>query len=239
MKYSHRTVTIFLVAMFLIVGSGRSLAVEYPILARCTGESVRLREDPSTNAKIIGKVDLGFLYVLDETAVEGEVWYEVDHPTQKGTAWIFGKYVDIDYYLEGIAPETRLATRLAWQVRITFGDTLEKAHVLFGKPKKQSKTMTWIEGLGRRLPDITLTWPTHTAQYVDGGLTMVKVTKGSLPFGTFRIGDSASNVRDLLGEPSEDSEEGWLSYELAPVNTLSFKERNGKITAMEYISWFD
>ena len=235
MKYPHRSATIFLTAALLIVGSGRSLAAEYPILAQCTGESVRLREDPSTNAKIVGKMDTGPLYVLDETAVEGEVWYEVDHPTQKGTAWIFGKYVDIDYYLEGVTP----AIRLAWQVRITFGETLEKAHALFGKPQKQNKTMTWIEGAGQKLPDITLTWPTHTAQYVDGGLTMVRVTKGSLPFGSFRIGDSTSNVRDLLGEPSEDSEEGWLSYELAPVNILSFKERNGKITAMEYISWFD
>lgn len=225
---------VFLTLLLLLVEAGAVSAVEYPIPASCAGENVRLREDPSTEAKIVGKMSYDDLYVLSETSVNGEVWYEIDHPTQKGTAWIFGKYVNFNYK-EDITP----AIRLSWQIELTFGTSLEKARLLFGKPTKENKKMTYIEGAGEKLPDITLTWPTHTAQYVGDGLTLIRVTKGTMPFGSIRIGDPVSKVTDLLGAPGEESEENQLSYEVNTVQYLTFMEKDGKISTMEYTSWFD
>ena len=232
---SHRMAGLLLGTLLLLLAGSAALAAEYPILAECTGEGVRLREDPSTEAKIVGKLDsYDRIYVLDETSVNGETWYEVEHPVQKGTAWVFGKYVNLDA-VEDITP----LLRLSWQVELTFGTSLEKARLLFGKPQKEAKKMTYIEGAGRKLPDVTLHWPTHTAQYVDDGLTLVRVTKGTMPFGSIRIGDPVSKVTDLLGKPAEDSEENQLSYEVAVVHYLTFTEKDGKVAAMEYSSWFD
>lgn len=235
MEHAFRKPAVLGVILLLLFARAGE-ATEYPIMALCTGESVRLREEPSTEAKIVGKVDGASLYVLGETSVDGQVWYEVDHPTQKGTAWIFGKYVDLSYY--GSDEDFTPTVRLRWKVEMAFGSTPDKARSLFGKPQKESAKKTWVEGAGRELPDITLTWPTHTAQYVEGGLTNVKVTKGTMPFGSFRIGDPAEGVKDLLGEPTED-EAGVWGYDFGSVQWLLFTVKGGKIAAMEYSSWFD
>lgn len=232
---SHRRAGFLLGTLLVLLVGSAAVAAEYPILAECTGDNVRLREDPSTEAKIVGKLDnYDYVYVLDETSVNGETWYEVEHPVQKDTAWVFGKYINLNF-MEDITP----LLRLSWQVELTFGTSLEKARLLFGKPQKENKTMTYIEGAGQKLPDVTLHWPTHTAQYLNNGLSMIKVTKGTMPFGSIRIGDPVSKVTDLLGKPGEDSEENQLSYEVAVVRYLTFTEKDGKVAAMEYSSWFD
>ena len=87
---------------------------------------------------------------------------------------------------------------------------------------------------------MTLTYPTHTARYVDGRLMEVKVTKGELAFGPLQIGNPAEAVTDLLGEPDGEGE-GRLNYSegLAPVESLSFTVKDDQIAAMEYSCWFD
>lgn len=230
----RRFIGIFLAAGALLLWAGIAGAeTEYPVLSQCTGEGVRLREDPSTEAKIVGKVDYETLYAVGETSVEGEVWYEVLHPTQTGTAWIYGKFLDVNYF-KNITP----AQRLTWKIALTFGCNEARARSLFGRPQKEKRTMTFIEGAGEKLPDVTLTYPTHTAQYVDDILKNVTVAKGTMPFGPFRIGDPASGLADLMGEPGDTSEGQW-SYELGPVEYLTFKVKDDRIAAMEYSSWFD
>lgn len=51
--HARNPFVVFLTILFLLGGAGAVSAVEYPIPASCTGENVRLREAPSTEAKIV------------------------------------------------------------------------------------------------------------------------------------------------------------------------------------------
>ena len=66
---------------------GTAYAEKFPDLGKCIGNGIRLREEPDTKSEIIGKINNGDLFVLlDVKKVNGEKWYLVDHPTQKGSA---------------------------------------------------------------------------------------------------------------------------------------------------------
>jgi hypothetical protein len=65
------------------------IAVEQALV---TGNSVNLREGPSTNYGRIGAVSEGDTLVLTGL-VDGE-WIEVQHPTNGGKAWMYGAYLE-------------------------------------------------------------------------------------------------------------------------------------------------
>ena len=122
---------------------------EFPTLGRCNGNGVRLRADTDTKSTILGKLDDGdIVVVLDETLAHGDTWYEVDHPTKNGKAWVFGKY------LEAVYEESYQANpkhQLIMNVYLTFGMTPEKAIALSGKPKDLARVLDdWIEHPARR-----------------------------------------------------------------------------------------
>lgn len=212
-------------------------AEDYPTLGWCTGNAVRLRDEPSTgkDSKIIGKVnDVDLLIVLGETSVDGDTWYEVERPKQKGTAWIFGKYVATD---EGDAVGTP-AYNMAVRIRMTFGQTPEKAKALLGKPRKETKGKFWFEPGAQNLTRAILEYPDFKLEYVQDQLRHVNVSGGMTPFGDIRIGDRMERVRDVLGPPSEEGNEGW-SYEVSPVERILFEERGGKVHMMTWDEYLD
>lgn len=178
-----------------------------------------------------------YFSLLNRRVVDGSLWYELDHPSRNGTAWIFGEYVDISH-LEDV--EFTAARHMAEQIFVTFGRNLAKARILFGEPLKIVRKMVYVEGAGEELPDVTFIYSTHTARYVDGNLMAVTVKQGGLPFGSLRVGDLAVKVRDVLGEPDSLEEEKW-SYNqgMGPVEEIWFTVRNDRIFAMEYMTWFD
>ncbi|MBR2209563.1 MAG: SH3 domain-containing protein [Synergistaceae bacterium] len=62
----------------------------------CTGNYVRVREEPNTDAKIFGRVHKGDkLALLYETKYGNQHWYEVVNPFGAGTARISAQYVQV------------------------------------------------------------------------------------------------------------------------------------------------
>ena len=62
----------------------------------CTGDYVRVREKPSTDAEIFGRVHKGNkLTVVGNRSVNNQLWYEIENPFGDGTAWISASYVKI------------------------------------------------------------------------------------------------------------------------------------------------
>lgn len=194
-------------AAALVLAAGAEGEGQYPTFGMCTGENVRLREAPdtSTNSNVTGRLnDLDRFVVVGETAVDGAVWYEVEHPDKKGTAWVFGKYVDT-YKGDGLGTPA-----FAMQVRIaqSFGLTPARARVIFGAPKEKKEEKFWFEPGAMDMVRVVLTYPTHRAEYLDGTLQRVDVTTGTMPFGEVRIGDPETKLHDLLGPPTERTRTG-------------------------------
>lgn len=95
---------------------------DYPVPGRCIGDGVRLRAEPAAEAEVVGHVDReDFLYVLSERLVDGETWYEVDHPARPERVWISGRYLETDR-----AGHVSPAHALVWRVELDFGATLVK-----------------------------------------------------------------------------------------------------------------
>lgn len=111
--------------IFLLIFCGTAYAENFPDLGECTGNNVRLREEPDTESEIVGKVNKGDVFVmLDAKKINGKKWYLIDHPTKKGSSWIFGKYVKKfhEVHYSKLTP-THI---LAMQLRLDYGMTPEK-----------------------------------------------------------------------------------------------------------------
>ncbi len=110
--------------LLLLLFCGSAYAAKFPEMGICTGERVRLRQSPGTKGKILGVVepDRNRFVILGETRADGMKWYKIDHPTEKGTAYIAADYVKI----------TPVGNVFA-EVRLTFGVYPEKTRALIGK----------------------------------------------------------------------------------------------------------
>ena len=89
---------ILLTLAILIFTTQTAFAVNYPHTGYCTGNYVRLRDNPGTEDTEVleGRLfDGNLVILLDEVFVDGDKWYEIDYPFGEGTAWIFGKYIEI------------------------------------------------------------------------------------------------------------------------------------------------
>ena len=197
----------------------------YPDTGFCVGNSVRLREDPDTEAEIVGRLNEGDrVIVLGEASVDGEKWYSLDNPTQEGTAWAFGKYIDTYKGYETGTPVYNLYI----QILLNFGITPEKAKVLLGDPDQELE-----DG-----PLDILEYPDLQLQYREKRLNRVEVWKSGLAFGGFQVGDPASKLNDALGEPLS-KENGTWHYEGDPRTVLLFEVENDEITRMTWEELID
>ena len=225
---------ILLTLAILIFTTQTAFAVNYPHTGYCTGNYVRLRDNPGTEDTEVleGRLfDGNLVILLDEVFVDGDKWYEIDYPFGEGTAWIFGKYIEnYEGEIDNI-PEYRFIL----QVYQDFGTKPEKAKSIFGKPKKSSKRTFYWEPAGRNVEEETLEYPKLTLNYIDGRLQGVEITgKGSnLRFGKIRVGDDTSKLQEEFGEPAEKYDNSW-EYEIAGGLIFEFYIRNGEIYKMSY-----
>ena len=175
-----------IVVLWLMLLCSVSYGAEYPELGVCDGDNVRLREDPGTDGKIIGRADLGTRFViLGEAYVDGQKWYEIDLPTKEGSAYISARFVNYGWYY-GINTGKDFV-----EVRLTFGIYQEKAHALFGK--------------GRKDEFGNLVYPGFTLRYDDEvvpTIQQVEITKRGHALAGIQVGDSMKNLLEL-GMPED------------------------------------
>ncbi|MBR1486454.1 MAG: SH3 domain-containing protein, partial [Synergistaceae bacterium] len=173
----------------------------FPTLGRCTGNSVRLREDPSTESEILGKLNMNdFVVVIDKFVTDGETWYEVDHPTEVGSAFIFGKYMEA-VYLENY--QDNPLHKMIMNLYMTFGMTPEKALKISSRPKSQNRETVGSDSIER----VNLDYGSYRLEYLDNTLTGVNITKGKKIFygalgNEIKIGSDADDVIDAFGQPN-------------------------------------
>lgn len=207
----------------------------FPTWGICTGDYVRMREDPDTKAAVLEPHRLHRdqrVIVLDETLTHGDTWYEIDHPSEIGTAWVFGKYIEAameEEYQED--PMRQLLVKL----NLTFGSSPEKARALFGKPVKQKRESI---GSDDDITRVTMSWRGHDVEYLNGSLTGVSVTKGDTPFGDIRLGDSVEELEKALGRPGDATDENW-TYQPGEMDYITFRLEDGKVVEMGYQYYYD
>ena len=172
--------------LWLVVLCGTAWGAVYPELGACTGTNVRLREDPGTDGRIVGKVeDRRHVFVLlGEAWVDGQKWYEIELPTQEGTAYISARYVNYGWYYNKPTGKEFV------KVRQTFGIFPEKAEALFGKAKRDKFGNLNYDGLILRYDDEDM-------------LHQVQIEKRGYALAGIRVGDPLTKLYDL--DMSEDA----------------------------------
>ena len=213
-----------IVVLWLAALCGSSWAMQYPELGVCTGDNVRLREDPGTEGKVIGRADVGTQFiVLDEVYIDGQKWYEIDLPTKEGTAFIIARYVN-GWYNNGDIPVGEVCA----EVRLKFGITPEKTRALFGKPESAQGQDEFTR----------YKYPGLDIHFESGTLSYVEIRRRGYPLHGFEVGDDAGKLTSL-GMPDDAIDaEGW-TYESATGEQIFFSfggGRNGE-TIIESITW--
>lgn len=220
--------------------------VEYPTLGECTADSVRIRTSPSTNAKIIGKLnEYDKIIILDKIKSGKDVWYEVDNPASNEEAYVFGKYLAPAYRQEF---QQSQAAKILTDIRLTYGTTPEKMLLLLGHSPKIKR---W-DNDGIRF--LTADYGDYRALYYEGSeeipsrLKSLEVKNGGKSFGKLHIGDSINKLRKELGDPENENENLWeynfylYGYAYGTVDELvdacifRFTLNDGKISRMYYYS---
>ncbi|MCR4819003.1 MAG: SH3 domain-containing protein [Fretibacterium sp.] len=207
----------------------------FPAWGFCTGDYVRIREDTDTKSEILGRLHTNQrVIVLDETLAHGDTWYEIDHPTEMGSAWVFGKYIqamELEEYQE--KPLRQLLVKL----NLTFGISPEKARALFGKPVSQKREVIGSDPEGK-ITRVTMSWRGHEVEFLNGNLTGVSVTRGNTPFGDIHIGDSVDKLEEALGKPKNSEDESW-TYQPGEMDFITFRLEDGKVVEMGYQYYYD
>jgi len=209
----------------------------FPDLAMCRGNKVRLRENPDTNSKIIGQLNENTTFILlDAKEVNGEKWYLIDHPSKKGSAWIFGKYVEKYYKFKDC--DYTPAHEIAMQLRLDYGITPEKTRALLGKPLK---TLKDAHGnfAGLKYKDYDL----YYEHYDDSGYNIKQIQvgygddegKAKGNFGPIKIGDDKTKLFKIFGNNIRD-EENFVNVDLPSGEVMYFNfDENNKISSMNWM----
>ena len=226
-----KRITILAAVCSLFLAGTACGSIDYPTLGYCTGKNVRLRDNPGTHyTNVISKANNGDEFiVLGERRVNGDMWYAVDHPSGQGTLWIFGKYLDIYDADKFDSP----AFRLAMKIRQDYGLRPAKAREILGQPKRSQRERFFFDPAQKMITEETLSYEGLTLRYIDGSLQDVSVTKKGHAFGRLKIGDTRQMVTAVLGSPAQD-EADMLSYEVSPVETFTFRFKDGELVAMTW-----
>ena len=202
--------TLAIMILCLIISSAYGEArvfVDYPTLGECTGNDVRIRSKPNTNAKILGKLnEYDRVIVLGKVKSGKDTWYEIEHPTEKGKAYVFGKYLVPAYRQEyQRSPQAKM-----WiNMQMTYGQKPEKISALLGNPRKNTRNNVYgISFVTCEYGDYRVLYVDNT-EYVKGYLKGIDVKRGSTPFGNIHIGDSTRKLRRELGDPDDENDSSW------------------------------
>ena len=218
-----------IVVLWLMILSGCAFGVEYPELGVCIGDNVRLREDPGTDGKIIGRADTGTQFViLGETYVDGQKWYEIDHPTKKGSAYIIAKYTNYGWLHgnNGVIPTGKDFI----DVRLTFGIYPDKARALFGKGTKDEFGNLVYSDFTLRYDDEAMP-AIHQVQINKRGYAVAGVQVGDTIKNLLRLGMPEYIITDIEeiqnSEPDDDEPvdgpEGWTYRNEATEEEIFFQ----------------
>ena len=180
--------------------------VSFPGLGECNGTYVRYREDPNTEAEIIGRLNThDRVIVLSQTAVEGEIWYEIEDPKSDRIAFVYGKYIE-PVFMEQV--QRGKSYSLMVEILQNYGITKEKAEEYYEGPRVKTR-------------------------YTDGTLTYVEASRNGCSFGEISIGDDREKVEEVLGRP-DDNKNDILEYEIDLDTFLSFYIEDGKVVKMTF-----
>ena len=178
----------------------------FPTLGICTGSSVRYREKPDTEAKI-----LGMLNIPDRVVVRGKkdadngVWYEIEDPKADKTGYVFGTYIAPVF---DETSQKKATVKMIVKILQQYGITPEKGKLYSGPAVKADYNHNDF------LAEV----------YADG--------KGC-SFGNIRIGDSTAKLQEVLGSPDVKNISEW-EYRIGINTILSFRFKDNKITRMMY-----
>lgn len=196
-------VVVILAVCSVCEANGRFVAL--PAIGMCTGDYVRYRAQPNTEAEIWGRMHKGEKVVVESrTSVNGETWYEIlPHDTQD-VAFISGKYMT-PCYDEDV--QRSPAGRLIPEIHTTY---------------------YFYDDYNDDGPEIECT-------YRDDWLVRVEIWDTENSFGDVHVGDKVSKLKQILGEPDELSGSKYIYiYSAGDYATFTFKIADGKITRMIY-----
>ena len=204
-----RKVCVILLAVLMscTVCEARGRFVTFPAVGMCTGTYVRYRMDPGTDGEPFdGRLNTGDrVIVIGQTAVKGQVWYEIDNPEGEYTAFVFGKYIEPMYTEES---QRMPMIQTITEILQTYGSNRKRSHLYIGPEVKRKYTK-------------------------DGQLYEVDASKEGCYFGEINIGDSTRQLRKILGEPDMEDDSEW-EYRFEVDTILRFMIEDGKITRMIY-----
>ena len=204
----HKILAVF--AAFMLLTTSPALSSErfmsFPALGKCNGTYVRYRDNPDTEGEILGRLNKPErVIVLGQTAIDGEIWYEIEDPRAEGTAFVFGKYIE-PVYTE--TTQQGEAYRMVLGIIQAYGITPERAELYYG--------------------------PRVRADYREGlGLVRLEARNEGCAFGDVRIADDAERLREILGEPDSMNESEW-EYRVETDSVLVFRIDDGRISSMIY-----
>ncbi len=213
--------------LFITLLCGTSWAARYPELGACTGSNVSLRQTPGTDGKIIGRIEdpRNQFVILGEEYDDGQnLWYIIDHPTKKGTAYISAKYVNYGWYFGN---DKTLPTGDAFvKVRLTFGIYPEKTRALLGKPSKSESG--------------SLEYPGCKLWYEEDSLQRVEIYRRGYALAGVKVGDSCNKLIALgMPEDYRDDHEGWnyIKSETGEEIFFQFTSNDDGEVIIEWMSW--
>ena len=162
-------VILLAVLMFCTACEARARFVTFPAVGMCTGTYVRYRMDPGTDGEPFdGRLNTGDrVIVIGQTAVKGQVWYEIDNPEGEYTAFVFGKYIEPMYTEES---QRMPMIQTITEILQTYGSNRKRGSLYHGPKVKRTYTK-------------------------DGELYEVDAREEGCYFGEITIGDSTRKLR--------------------------------------------
>ena len=178
----------------------------FPTLGICTGTSVRYREKPDTESKILGLLNIpDRIVVRAQKEADGGVWYEIEDPKTDKTGYVFGTYISPVF---DETSQKKATIKMIVKIVQTYGITPEKGKLYSGPEAKTDY---------------------NHANF----LAEVYADSKGCAFGDVRIGDPVSKLEDTLGKPDVQNASEW-EYRVGINTILSFRFKDGKITRMMY-----
>lgn len=211
-----RIILAVLIALLLVSfaeGAGKFAA--FPTIGVCTGDSVRYRAKPDTNAEIWGSLSKNMKVIVEsQKVVDGETWYEIAPKDAQEFAYVYGKYL-VPYFDEEAqkSPVNKMVVDIL-QVYSPYED--EDYYTEYGgeEVKRTYDKSGWLVRVEA--------WKKGCSFGNDGQDESKNIT----------IGDDVSKLAKLFGEPDNKSD-SECEY-TAGTSSLTFKIENGKITRMIY-----
>ena len=196
----------FIMCVSACEAGGRFAA--FPTVGVCTGSYVRYRANPDTDSDIWGRLQVGEKVIVDgQTSVDGEIWYEILPKNAQDSAFVFGKYL-VPYYDEEIQQSP--VGKMIIKILQTYAPYLDDDYY----DEDNSPEVKRFYG-------------------DDGWLVKVEAWNPGSNFGEIGIGDNASKLTEILGEPDSESrtERRYIAGEFG---SITFRIKDGKITRMIY-----